>query len=216
MSTVGILGGTGPAGRGVAVRLASAGTEVLVGSRDAARALEVVRSMAVPVSGSMRGVANEEAATCDLVIVATPWDGAIETVSPLRDALASKIVVSMVNAMMRGGRELIPLSLARGSMAGQLASALPASRIVGAFHHLPAAHMEDMDSGLVAAVVLVGDDAAARDVVADVIDGMPGLRAVVAGSLALAGAVEAFTAVCVTINIRHKAHSYLRLEGLPR
>lgn len=216
MTTVGILGGTGPAGRGVAVRVAAAGRDVLVGSRDAHRAMEVVATMTVPSGGSIRGVSNEEAAASDLVIVATPWDSTIATSVALRDRLADKIVITMVNAMAREGHELVPLVPARGSMAGQLAAALPASRVVGAFHHLPAAQMEDLESGLDADVIVVGDDAGARDAVALEIEAMPGLRAVVAGSLALAGAVESFTAVCVSINLRHRAHSYVRLAGLTR
>jgi hypothetical protein len=99
-------------------------------------------------------------------------------------------------------------------MAAQLAFALPESTVIGAFHHLPAAQMEDLDSGLDADVVIVGDDAPARERVAAMVDEMPGLRAIVAGSLSLASAVEAFTAVCISINIRHKAHSYVKLAGL--
>ncbi len=214
MTSVGILGGTGPAGRGVAARLASAGHEVVLGSRDAQRASDAALGVVVRGAGVVRGAANEEAAACELVIVATPAESAVATVSALRAALAGKVVVSMVNALAREGRELIPLYPPRGSMAAQLAFALPESTVVGAFHHLPAAQMEDLDSGLEADVVVVGDDAASRQLVADLIDEMPGLRAVVAGSLSLAGAVEAFTAVCISINIRHKAHSYVRLAGL--
>ncbi len=212
--TIGIIGGTGPAGRGVAMRLAKAGYAVSIGSRDAARASEVVGAMAVPTEGSIRGVANEDAASADVVIVATPWDSAVATVKALRDQLADKVVISMVNALIREGRELVPLYPSRGSMAAQLASTLPSSRIVGAFHHLPAAQMEDLESGLDADVVIVGDDAPARELVASLVNEMPGLRGVIAGTMSLASAVEAFTAVCVSINIRHKAHSYVKLEGL--
>ena len=212
--TIGIIGGTGPAGRGVAVRLASAGYAVSIGSRDVKRAVEVVGAMVKPAQGSIRGVGNEEAADADIVIVATPWDSAVATVKALAGQLAGKVVISMVNALVREGRELVPIYSSRGSMAAQLASTLPSSRLVGAFHHLPAAQMEDLESGLDADVVVFGDDAPAREVVADLINEMPGLRSVVAGTLSLAGAVEAFTAVCVSINIRHKAHSYVKLEGL--
>ncbi len=213
-ATIGIIGGTGPAGRGVAVRLAKCGYAVSVGSRDAARAEAVVGAMVMPAEGSIRGVANDEAANADVVIVATPWDSAVATVKALREPLAGKVVISMVNALVREGRELVPLYPSRGSMAAQLASTLPSSRIVGAFHHLPAAQMEDLESGLDADVVVFGDDAGAREIVADLVTAMPGLRGVVAGTMSLAGAVEAFTAVCVSINIRHKAHSYVKLEGL--
>lgn len=212
-NTIGIIGGTGPAGRGVAVRLALAGYDVAIGSRDAQRAAEVVQSMAELATGSIRGVANEDAASADIVIVATPWDSAIATVKPLRDQLSGKVVISMVNALVREGRELVPLIAPRGSMATQLAATLPTSRIVGAFHHLPAAQMEDLESGLDADVVVVGDDPQALGSVAEIVNQMLGLRAVIAGSLSLAGAVESFTAVCISINIRHKVHSYVKLEG---
>jgi 8-hydroxy-5-deazaflavin:NADPH oxidoreductase len=213
MATVGILGGTGPAGRGVAVRLASCGHDVLVGSRDASRAQDVAAQLTAR-GGSIVGATNDDAARADLVIVATPWDSAVATVSALRDALADKTVISMVNAMAKEGRELTPVYPPRGSMAAQIAFALPDSTIVGAFHHLPAAMMEDLDSELDADVIVFSDDDFARTRVAELIDEMPGLRAVVAGSMSLASAVEAFTAVCVSVNIRYRTQSYLKLAGL--
>jgi len=214
MTTVGIVGGTGPAGRGVAIRLASAGYVVTLGSRDAARASEIASALVPRGEGAVNGATNEEAANADVVVIATPWDSAVATAAALREPLRGKVVISMVNALSREGREVIPFYPPRGSMSAQLAFALPESTVVGAFHHLPAAQMEDLESGLDADVVIVGDDADARDVVAAMINEMPGLRAVIAGSLSLASAVEAFTAVCVSINIRHKAHSYLKLAGL--
>ncbi|HEV3187023.1 MAG TPA: NADPH-dependent F420 reductase [Acidimicrobiales bacterium] len=214
MTTVGILGGTGPAGRGVAIRLASAGYDVVIGSRDEARAQETASTLRARGDGSVRGATNESAAACDFVVVATPWDSAVATVSALKDSLANKTVISMVNALAREGKELVPLYPPRGSMAAQLAFALPASTIVGAFHHLPASEMENLDSDLDADVVIFSDDNDARKTVAGMVNEMPGLRAVIAGSMSLASAIEAFTAVCVSINIRHKAHSYVKLAGL--
>jgi 8-hydroxy-5-deazaflavin:NADPH oxidoreductase len=216
MTTVGVLGGTGPAGRGVAIRLASAGYDVIIGSRDAARAEEIATTLLARGEGVIRGAANDVAADCELVVVATPYESAVATVSALKTQLAGKTVISMVNALVREGKELIPLYPPRGSMAAQLAFALPDSAIVGAFHHLPASEMENLDSDLDADVVIFSDDAAARETVAKVVDDMPGLRAVIAGSMSLASAVEAFTAVCISINIRHKAHSYVKLSGLKK
>jgi NADPH-dependent F420 reductase len=137
-------------------------------------------------------------------------------VSALKSSLANKTVISMVSALAREGKELVPLYPPRGSMAAQLAFALPESTIVGAFHHLPASEMEDLDSDLDADVIIFSDDNDAREEVSAVINAMPGLHAVVAGSMSLASAVEAFTGVCVSINIRHKAHSYVKLAGLKR
>ena len=215
MTTVGVLGGTGPAGRGVAIRLASAGYDVILGSRDELRAGVTSAALVPRGPGVVRGATNEVAADCDLVIVATPYDSAVATVKALKSALAGKIVISMVNALAKEGREMVPLYPARGSMAAQLAFALPESTIVGAFHHLPASDMEDLDSDLDADVVIFSDDAPARDVVAALVNEMPGLRAIIAGSMSLASAIEAFTAVCISVNIRHKAHSYVKLAGLP-
>lgn len=214
MESVGILGGTGPAGRGVALRMASCGFDVVLGSRDADRASTVAAGMNVRGPGSVRGDSNEAAGGCDLVVVATPFDSAVATVSALRSSLANKIVISMVNALGRENREVLPLYPARGSMAAQIAHALPESLVVGAFHHLPAAMMEDLDSGLEADVVIFSDDDGARARVGEIVEAMPGLHAVIAGSMSLASAIEAFTAVCISINIRHKAHSYVKLAGL--
>ena len=194
--------------------MASAGYEVVLGSRDAARAQATADAMASPSVGSLRGGTNEEAANCELVVVATPFDSAVATVSALRAALAGKVVISMVNALAREGKELVALYPPRGSMAAQIAFALPESTIVGAFHHLPASLMEDLDSDLEADVVIFADDADARSSVATMVSTLPGLNGVVAGSMSLASAVEAFTAVCISINIRHKVHSYVRLAGL--
>jgi NADPH-dependent F420 reductase len=216
MTTVGILGGTGPAGRGVAVRLASGGYEVVIGSRDAERARAGAQALAGRGIERVSGAGNEVAAECDIVVVATPWDSAVATVSSLRTQLKGKTVISMVNALAREGREMVPLYPPRGSMAAQIAFALPDSDVVGAFHHLPAMMMEDLDSALDADVVIFSDDADARQRVADLVDEMPGLHAVIAGTMSLASAVEAFTAVCISINIRHKAHSYVTLAGLAR
>jgi NADPH-dependent F420 reductase len=215
MTTVGVLGGTGPAGRGVALRLASAGFDVVLGSRDETRAGVTASTLLPRGDGVVRGATNEVAADCEIVIVATPWDSAVATVKTLRDALRGKVVISMVNALVREGKELVPLYPPRGSMAAQLAFALPESSLVGAFHHLPASEMEDLDSGLDADVVIFSDSAAARSLVAEMVNEMPGLRGVEAGSMSLASSIEAFTAVCISINIRHKAHSYLKLAGFP-
>jgi NADPH-dependent F420 reductase len=215
---IAIIGGTGPAGRGLAIRSAAAGHRVTIGSRDAERAGEVVAELLAangPVSGSITGAANEDLGPdADLVVVATPWDGAVATVAKLRDALSGRVVVTMVNALMKEGREMLPLYPPRGSMAGQIAAALPNSKVAAAFHHLPAADMEKLDSGLEADVLVCGDSQEAKDATLALTNSITGLRGIDAGSLAQASPIEAFTAVCITMNIKHKAHSTLRIAGL--
>ncbi len=211
---LGIIGGTGPAGRGLAIRAAHAGHAVVIGSRDAERATATADELRGAADLALEGAANEQAALCELVVAATPWDALVATMRPLADAVAGKVVVSMANALVKEGREMLAVLPARGSMAAALQAAVPAARVTAAFHHLPAASMEDLGSGLVADVLVCGDDPAARRTTCELVDSLDGLRAVEVGSLAQAGAIEAFTAVCITVNIRHKVHSTLRLGGL--
>jgi hypothetical protein len=96
----------------------------------------------------------------------------------------------MVNALAREVREPVPLYPARGSMIAQIAFALPECRIVGAFHHLPAATMEEQDSDLDADVVIFSDCEEDRQRVAELVNRMEGLRAVIAGSISLASSTE--------------------------
>ncbi len=214
---VGILGGTGPAGRGVAVRLAEAGVRVTIGSRDAERAAGIVADVearwpALPLA--LDGADNAGASAADLVVVATPWDSAIATVRALRQPLAGKVVVSMANALVKEGKEMLALVPPRGSVAAAVQAALPDSLVAAAFHHLPAAEMEDLASGLEADVLVCSDHPEATAATVALIERMRGLRPLDAGSLSQAAAIEAFTAVCVTLNIRHKAHSTLRMAGI--
>ena len=214
---VGILGGTGPAGRGVAARLAEAGIRVTIGSRDAERAAQVVAEL---VEGSqvaldlVEGADNAGAAAADLVVVATPWDSAIPTVRVLREPLAGKVVISMVNALVKEGREMLALMPPRGSMAAAVQAALPDSLVSAAFHHLPASEMENLESGLEADVLVCSDHPEATAASVALIEAIKGLRPLDAGSLNQAAAIEAFTAVCITLNIHYKAHSTLRLAGI--
>ncbi|CAB4858859.1 MAG: NADPH-dependent F420 reductase [Actinobacteria bacterium] len=214
---IGILGGTGPAGRGLAVRAALAGHDVILGSRDAQRAQETAQMILDANQGatlSIEGGDNEAATNADLIVLATPWEGAVSTIKALSGQLEGKSVVSMVNALMKEGREMLPLYPPRGSMAGQVAAALPGSEVAAAFHHLPAKEMENLDSGLEADVLVCGDSVRAKETTIELINSMAGLRGLDAGSLAQASPIEAFTAVCITLNIRHKAHSTLRLAGI--
>jgi NADPH-dependent F420 reductase len=213
---IGIAGGTGPAGRGLAVRLAAAGDEVVIGSRDASRAESVVAGLIESWPDrrlALTGVSNEEAASCDLVVVATPWDSAIPTVKPLAAELAGKVVVSMANALVKEGREFLALFPPRGSVAASIQAVLPDSSVSASFHHLPASEMEKLDTPMTADVLVCSDHAEATAATVALVDRIDGLRGIDAGSLAQAAPIEAFTAVLITVNIRHKVHTVVQLAG---
>ncbi|MGH8989394.1 MAG: NADPH-dependent F420 reductase [Acidimicrobiales bacterium] len=215
---VGIIGGTGPAGRGLGLRLAAAGMSVAIGSRDAARAASVVEEIAAVwtgrVTGTLTGVGNDEAANAKLAVLATPWEGAVQTVSQVAEPLAGKVLVSMASALVRERGEMLALLHPRGSVAAAVKAALPRTMVAAAFHHLPAREMADLDSGLIADVLVCADDPEATAETMSLVERIEGLRPLDAGSLSQAAAIESFTAVCVTLNMRHRAHSTLKLAGI--
>jgi NADPH-dependent F420 reductase len=200
------------------VQFAASGHEVVVGSRSRERAEETVGELKAHWTGRELVLVpgeNADAAAADLVVVATPWDGVLGTVAPLAEALSGKIVVSMANALTRFGKEMVPLLPPTGSVTVAVARALPGSRVVGAFHHLPAGPWSDLGHPLEADVMVCSDDKeAAREVVA-LIDGLPGLRGVETGGLGSALAIEALTPALLEINRRYRTHAAIRVTGLP-
>lgn len=215
---VGVLGGTGPAGGALALRLASVGYEVVIGSRAQERAAAVAAELAAPHSGrglKLTGDANEVAAAADMVVVATPWDAAGATAKSVADSLAGKVVISMANAIAKVGAEMQPLIPPRGSVAAEVAAAVPAARVVAAFHHVPAHELGDLDHPVECDVLVCSDDPGAREATYQLVDSIPGLRSVNGGRLSNAAAVEAFTAVMLGVNRRYKTRTTLRLVGLP-
>jgi len=197
--------------------MAASGIEVTLGSREKPRAEAIAAEIvgawpdrALPIVGD----ANEGAAAAEVVIVGTPWEGALGTVQPLRSRLEGKVVISMVSALLRVGQTIQAVHLGRGSFAGTLQAALPGARIAGAFHHLPAEDLANLDEGLMADVLVCSDDPDAKEVTMSLVDSIEGLRPLDAGRLTHAQAIEAFTAVCIAINIRYKARTYVRMGGI--
>jgi 8-hydroxy-5-deazaflavin:NADPH oxidoreductase len=214
---IGVLGGTGPAGSALAARLASVGSEVIVGSRSEGKAASTVAELTERWSGIDTLISpgtNREAAQADLVIVSTPWDGAVTTVKELSRELGGKIVVSMVNAMARWGDRFVPLLPPTGSVAVAIAQVLPESRVAGAFHHLPAGPMGDPAHQLSADIMVFSDWRAVTDEVIELVNRVPGLRGIDVGGLGSGLAVEALTAALVEVNRRYKVHASLRVTGI--
>jgi NADPH-dependent F420 reductase len=211
---IGILGGTGPEGRGMAARFAAAGNPVIIGSRSAERATAAAGS--VEEDAQVRGMTNAEAAAAaDVVIVAVPWEGHRATLASLAEPLAGKIVVDCVNPMGFDEHGAYALPVAEGSAAQQAAAVLPGSTVVGAFHHLSSVLLLDPQvTSLDQDVLVLGDDRAATDLVQGLAARLPGVRGVYAGRLRNCGQVEALTANLVSINRRYKAHAGIRITDI--
>jgi hypothetical protein len=215
-TTVAILGGTGPQGRGLARRFAAAGLTVVIGSRSAERAAEAADALAESTGGAVSGAANEDAAAAgDVVVVAVPWDGHAELLVTLAAALAGKVVVDCVNPLGFDKQGAFALRVDEGSAAEQARALLPGSRVVAAFHHVSAVHLEDPAVAEVETDVLVlGDDRDATDLVQALASVVPGMRGVYGGRLRNAHQVEALTANLISINRRYKAHAGLRVTDV--
>ena len=210
---VGVLGGTGDQGRGLAYRLATAGNPVIIGSRSAERAQSAAAELG---GGRIRGLANEDAAgEADVVIVAVPWEGHKDLLASLARALDGKIVIDCVNPLGFDKRGAYPLRVPEGSAAQQAAEVLPDSWVVGAFHHVSAVVLLDPEVTTVNLDVMVlGDDREATDLVQALAGRIPGVRGVYAGRLRNCGQIEALTANLVSINRRYKAHAGLRVTDI--
>jgi hypothetical protein len=216
---IGILGGTGPAGSGLAARLASIGYPVVIGSRSKYRAMEAVDELVgkwPQLTELLEAGDNAGAADCDMVVIATPWDSAASTAQENADALAGKIVISMANALVRVNKEFQPLVPPRGSVAAHVQAAVPRSRVVAAFHHLPATELGRIDQPIDSDVLICADDNAAVREVSEIVAKFPGCRPLDAGELSNATAIEAFTAVLLQLNVRYKTRVAPKLTGIKR
>ena len=212
--TVGILGGTGDQGRGLARRLALAGQRVIIGSRNAGRATEAAATVGDPPQ--VTGMTNEDAArAADLVIAAVPWEGHGDLLAQLAGPLEGKIVVDCVNPLGFDHHGAYPIAVPEGSAAQQAAAVLPASTVVGAFHHVSAVVLLDPEvTDLDLDVLVLGDERHATDLVQALAERIPGVRGVYAGRLRNCGQVEALTANLVSVNRRYKAHAGLRITDI--
>ncbi len=251
MTRVAIVGGTGPEGRGLALRLAMAGHEVVIGSRDAGRAAEAASGLlgnphprigdAHPLPGGeggeqgrldsrlrgndgsehgsdgllITGAANADAVSgADAVLLAVPFEGLRPTAEALRDALAGRLVVSIVAPVEFVDGQMRAVSVPEGSAGELTRDLLPESRVAAAFQNMSARDLLRANHALEGDVAVTADDESARRETMALAEAMPSLRAVDAGPLSNSRYVEELTALLVNLNRIHKAHSTIRFLGL--
>lgn len=214
---IGVIGGSGPAGSALAARLASVGYGAVIGSRSKYRAMEIRDRMVEQypdVDGLLGYGDNHDAAECEIIVIATPWDSAATMAQTFEPALRGKIVVSMANALIRVGKEFQPLVPPRGSVAAHVQAAVHESRVVAAFHHLPAKELGLIGEPIDSDVLICGDDQSAVETISEIVAKIPGCRPLDAGELSNATAIEAFTAVLLQLNVRYKTRVAPKLTGI--
>jgi len=204
---VGIIGGTGSFGRALAVRLREAGFEVVIGSRDAARAEDTARELGVT------GATNENAVRdVDLAVLAVKADAALASAEELRHALGETPLLSVAAELAFTKSGVRPTPEAR-SLAERIAERVSAPVVAG-LHSLAASNLGAEEPPEEDALVC-GDDPRAKELALDLAARLVTGRAVDAGPLASARTLEGMTAVIVNVNRRYKAHAGVRLTGLP-
>jgi hypothetical protein len=214
---IGVLGATGPAGRGLAARLSDVGYDVLAGSRERVKAEAVLADLREQWGdrvGRITAANNQAACDADVVVLAVNADAALATARYFADQLQGKIVVSMANHLEKHGTEFNAVLPPHGSIGKEMQALLWRSQVVTAFHLVPAAEFVNLDQKMESDVVACGDDDDARHTLMEIISAIPDLRAFDGGSLENAVGMEAFAAVLLTINIRHKVRAGLRFSGI--
>jgi NADPH-dependent F420 reductase len=217
VSTIAIIGGTGPQGKGLGYRFAKGGHDVILGSRSEDRAIEAAGEINERrVAGSVHGADNAKAAdAADLVLLAIPFDGHDEMVAELAPQLSGKVVISCVNPLGFDKRGPHGLDLGPTSAAESAQRLVPDAHVVGAFHHLSAVTLIGEADVLDHEDVLVcGDDAEAKASVMELAATVTGKPGVDAGALRLARQLEPLTAVLISVNKRYKVRSGIAVVGL--
>ncbi|MFN0152900.1 MAG: NADPH-dependent F420 reductase [Gaiella sp.] len=203
---VGLIGGTGSFGTALAVRLKESGYEVIIGSRDATRAAASAHELGVA------GATNEDVARdADFLILATKADAAISTARELRASIGATPVLSVAAELSFAKNGVFPTSEAT-SIAQRIQDELDAPVVAG-LHSLAASNLGDDEAPDEDALVC-GDDADAKALALELAERITAGRALDAGPLASARALEGLTAVIVNVNKRYKAHAGIRVTGL--
>ena len=212
-----ILGGTGPEGKGLALRLAMAGETPIIGSRDAARGAVAAEELAQSAPGLViKGSDNAGAvASADVVFLAFPYEGQRPVLEDLGPALEGKIVVSVIAPMkFERGKGASAVEVEAGSAAQEAQDMLPGSQVVAAFQNASAEELLDPSVTMEGDVIVCSDHPEAKKLVMELADKINDLRGVDGGSLANAKYVEQITPLLVNINRIYKIHAGIKIVGV--
>ncbi|REG84267.1 NADPH-dependent F420 reductase [Marinomonas pollencensis] len=204
---VAIIGGTGPQGKGLALRLAMAGTQVILGSRDAAKAQQVAQTLTAQlaergVQAEITGLSMEAAtqAADSMVILSVPYSAHDATLDALKPLLAGKILVDIVVPLAPGNPKAVEMPAA-GSVTEHAQIVLGESiPVVGALHNVSAITLNDLSRPINCDILVCGNDLASKKSVIGLIESM-GTKAYNAGLAESARCIEAITPILIRLNI---------------
>ncbi len=211
------LGGTGPEGKGLALRLVLAGEATIIGSRDAGRAAAAAEELLRAAPGaSINGANNADAATqADVVFLTFPYEGLRPLLEQLQGSLHGKVVVNVIAPMrFQRGRGASAVAVEAGSAAQEAQELLPNSLVVAAFQNVSAEELQKPDTVMEGDVIVCSDHREAKDLVLELVRKIHDLRPVDGGGLANAKYVEQITPLLLNINRIYKIHAGIKIVGL--
>jgi NADPH-dependent F420 reductase len=218
---IAIIGGTGPAGMGLALRWARAGQTIFIGSRDAQRAQQTAAIIQQKVGSQSNVSGMENSAACaaaDILMLTVPFAGQAALLKQLKPAITDGSILidaTVPLAASIGGRASRTIGVWQGSAAQQAAELVPKEvSVVAAFHNV-SAELLNGDSPLDCDVIVCSDDPDAAQLTRELAAKIPGVRAIDGGKLENARIVEHITALLIGMNTRHKGHAGIRITGLP-
>ena len=213
--SIGLIGGTGPEGKGLAARFARTGLEVMIGSRTAERGQAAAEEVTQAAGSRVEGASNADAArVAEMVVVTVPYDGMRDTLAALEADLRDKIVISAVVPLKFSRARISTLEVPAGSAAQEAQSVLPNSRVAAAFHNLPARHLLQVGHPIDGDVVVCADDQEALQETLALAERIEGVRGVKGGPLANSRLVEELTALIMNVNRIYKVETHIKFTGL--
>ena len=213
---IGFIGGTGPEGRGLALRFAFAGEEVMIGSRDAERAQSAANSVReIAPNISIGGGLNADvAAQSDIVVIAVPYSAQKPTLESLTDELRGKLIINVVAPLAFSKGVASAIRVEAGSAALEAREIVPDATHTAAFHNVSAQELLEPERALDTDIVVFSDDTDAKRRVISLAETIKGARGVDGGGLENARYCEDLTALLLNINRIYKAHSMIKIVGI--
>ncbi|MBI5947787.1 MAG: NADPH-dependent F420 reductase [Chloroflexi bacterium] len=211
------VGGTGPEGLGLAIRMAAAGHEVAIGSRSTERGEEGAAKVreAVPKASASGGANADVVAAADVVFLTFPYSGQEATLEALGAALDGKIVCNVVAPLeFQQGVGAVALNVAGGSALQEAAAQLPNARVVSAFQNMSAEKLMELDHAIDCDVLVCGRDAEAKQVIIGLANQIAGVRGVDAGGASQSRYVEMLTSLLINLNRKHKTQTSIKIIGI--
>jgi NADPH-dependent F420 reductase len=210
---IGLIGGTGKEGRGLTIRWAQAGHEVLIGSREASRAEQRARELAE--AGAVSGGDNAwAAARAEIVVLSVPYAAHASTLRELKPLLADKVLIDITVPLVPPHVRRVTLPAGQAAALEAQAMLGPETAVVAALHHVSAVHLGEAGHTIECDVLACSDDPQALAIALTLLGDL-GLRALDAGPLVNAIALESLTPVLLHLNKRYKSPGAgVRFTGL--